>query len=93
MAKEHGSSKRQSANASDGSPQYGEGKYPDNPYFPDETMYEGPHKAIVSPHGSIFAVEVHKTNAMEERLKGEMDIRGKHTHDYNAPRREEKGRK
>lgn len=72
---------------------YGSGEDQANPFFPGETMYEGSNKAIVSPHGSIFNVEVHKTNAMDERLKGATGPKGKTTRNESAPARKKGGKK
>lgn len=34
---------------------YGAGGNKANPFFPDETNYQGPGKSIQSPHGTAFA--------------------------------------
>lgn len=68
---------------------YGTGENQKNPFFPEEKMYEGKGKSIVSPHGSIFDVPVSNSNVMDERLKGSGRI-GKTSHNESAPARKSK---
>lgn len=73
------------------SAKYGKGSNETNPFFPGETMYEGSDKSIVSPHGSIFNVEVSTHSTMDERLKGKGGkLPGKTTSNASAPARKSK---
>ena len=41
-----------------------------NPFMPMESSYKGGAKGVVSNRGSNFAMEMHKTNVMDEELSG-----------------------
>lgn len=46
---------------------YGRGGNVANPFFPDETQFQGPGKSIQSPHGSIYeAGGVSNRNAFDD---------------------------
>jgi hypothetical protein len=49
---------------------YGRGDAKDdaNPFFPNETNWEGPSKTIASPYGSTFELDIAKGNTFEDRL-------------------------
>jgi hypothetical protein len=72
---------------------HGSGKETMNPFFPDETSFEGPNKTIYSPHGSIFESDVSSTNTFEDRLTRTGRIPGKHSNAPGSPSNVEKGRK
>jgi len=69
---------------------YGHGseKEEANPFYPEETMWEGPTKTICSPYGSIF--EHHMAggqNTFEERLSNTGAVPGRTSMDESASRK------
>lgn len=65
---------------------YGKGSDESNPFYPDEKMYEGKDQSIVSPHGSVFDLDVQRSNMMDERLASAREPRGRFNNDLESPK-------
>ena len=64
---------------------HGSGKETVNPFYPQETSFEGPNKAIYSPHGSIFESDISGSNTFEHRLSMSGKIPGKQSNSTGSP--------